>query len=56
MISERTYTDYFEDILDAIEKIAKFTKGMTYEQFQEDDDENDTSRIEMPKKIKGIRL
>ncbi len=35
--SERTYTDYLEDILDSMEKIASFTEGMNYEQFQKDD-------------------
>jgi uncharacterized protein with HEPN domain len=37
MNSEREYKDYLEDILDAISKIAKFTEGMTFNQFAEDD-------------------
>ena len=37
MSSEREYADYLEDILDAISKIAKFIKGMTFDQFSKDD-------------------
>ena len=37
MSSERTYLDYLEDILKAIEKALHFIKGMTYDQFIEDD-------------------
>ena len=33
MSSERTYTDYLEDIRDAIHKIREFTAGMSYEEF-----------------------
>lgn len=36
MTSSRSYLDYFEDILDAIEKVAQFIQDMTYEQFAED--------------------
>ncbi len=36
MTSERVYTDYLEDILDAIGKVAQFIQGMTYEQFAQD--------------------
>ena len=37
MNSERIYADYLEDILDAITKVAKFIKGMTFDQFSADD-------------------
>lgn len=37
MKSERTYLDYLEDILDAIEKVDQFVEGMTYEQFSRDE-------------------
>ena len=37
MSSERVHQDYLEDILDSIEKVARFINGMTYEQFTEDD-------------------
>jgi len=36
MTSERVYTDYLEDILDAIGKVAQFIQGMTYEHFAQD--------------------
>ena len=36
MTSARSYLDYLEDILDAIEKAEQFIQGMTYEQFAED--------------------
>jgi uncharacterized protein with HEPN domain len=36
MTSARSYLDYLEDILDAIEKAAQFIQGMTYEQFAVD--------------------
>ncbi|MBI3300820.1 MAG: DUF86 domain-containing protein [Deltaproteobacteria bacterium] len=36
MNAERTYVDYLEDILDAVEKVAQFIQGMTYEQFVQD--------------------
>jgi len=36
MTSERTYLDYLEDIRDAIDVVAEFIAGMTYEQFEED--------------------
>ncbi len=36
MTGERTYIDFLEDIQDAIEKVAEFIAGMTYEQFAED--------------------
>jgi uncharacterized protein with HEPN domain len=34
---ERVYADYLEDILDAIQKVAKFIEGMTFDQFAADD-------------------
>ena len=34
---ERVYADYLEDILDAIQKVAKFIEGMTFDQFASDD-------------------
>jgi uncharacterized protein with HEPN domain len=34
--SKHLYIDYLRDILDAAEKIAQFTKGMTFEQFAQD--------------------
>jgi len=36
MSSVHIYRDYLEDILDAMEKIAQFIRGMTYEQFAQD--------------------
>ena len=37
MNSERVYTDYLEDILDAITRAANFIQGMSFEQFAKDD-------------------
>jgi len=37
MTAPRNTLDYLDDILDAIEKIAIFTRGMSYEEFCEDD-------------------
>ena len=37
MSSERVHQDFLEDILDSIEKVARFIQGMTYEQSTEDD-------------------
>ena len=37
MKPECPYVDYVEDMLDAIEKVAQFIPGMTFEQFAEDD-------------------
>lgn len=37
MSEERTYGDYLADILDAIEKVALFIQGMTFETFIADD-------------------
>ena len=37
MNSERICTDYLEDILDAIAKVAKFINVMTFDQFSADD-------------------
>jgi len=37
MSAERIYADYVEDILDAMEKVAQFIEGMTFDQFAEDD-------------------
>lgn len=34
---KREYKDYIIDILDAIEKIARFTKDMDLRQFKSDD-------------------
>lgn len=36
-MTDRTYTDHLEDILDAAEKAQRFTTNMTYEAFAEDD-------------------
>ena len=36
MTLERNYLDYLEDILDAIEKVAQFIEGTTYERFAGD--------------------
>jgi uncharacterized protein with HEPN domain len=36
MTVERVYLDYLADILDAVEKIKQFTKGMSCEQFCQD--------------------
>lgn len=36
MTAEHSYMDYLEDILDAIEKVALFIEGMTYEGFAGD--------------------
>ena len=36
MKPERSYLDYLEDILDALEKIKEFTKGLDREQFCRD--------------------
>ena len=33
----REYTDYLKDILDSINKVEKFIKGMTFDQFANDD-------------------
>jgi uncharacterized protein with HEPN domain len=37
MTAPRSTLDYLDDILDAVEKIAIFTRGMSYEAFSEDD-------------------
>ncbi len=37
MTPKREYIDYLNDILDAIEKIERFTLGMDFEQFSSDD-------------------
>ena len=37
MTAPRSTLDYLEDILDAVEKIEIFTRGMSYEEFSEDD-------------------
>lgn len=37
MMAERTYFDYLEDILDAIQKIRAFIGGVDYERFRQDD-------------------
>jgi uncharacterized protein with HEPN domain len=36
MTEERTHRDYLDDILDAIEKIKEFTRGMSEEEFCRD--------------------
>jgi uncharacterized protein with HEPN domain len=36
MTEDRTHLDYFDDILDAIEKIKEFTQGMSDEEFCRD--------------------
>jgi len=37
MKTDRTYLDYLEDILDAMDKVRQFTKGMTFDEFAGDD-------------------
>jgi len=37
MRDDRIHEDYLDDILEAAAKVAKFIKGMTFEQFQQDD-------------------
>jgi uncharacterized protein with HEPN domain len=37
MNARREYLDYVNDILDAIEKTAQFTKGIEFEQFTQDE-------------------
>ena len=37
MTSKREYVDYLRDMLDAIDKIALFTRGMDAEQFRADE-------------------
>ena len=37
MTAPRSTLDYLDDILDAVDKIAIFTRGMSYEEFFEDD-------------------
>ena len=34
---KKEYNDYFEDILNSILKIEEFIKGMTFENFQDDE-------------------
>lgn len=36
-MTDRTYVDHLEDILEAAEKAQAFTAGMSYEAFVEDD-------------------
>ena len=36
MTSERIFTHYLEDILDAAGKVSQFIQGMTYQQFVQD--------------------
>jgi uncharacterized protein with HEPN domain len=40
MTPQRTYADYLRDILDAVEKVGKFTEGISFEQFAADDRTN----------------
>jgi uncharacterized protein with HEPN domain len=37
MTAPRSALDYLDDILDAVDKIENFTRGMSYEEFFEDD-------------------
>jgi len=37
MTAPRSSLDYLDDILDAVEKIEIFTRGISYEEFSEDD-------------------
>ncbi len=37
MTAPRNTLDYLDDILDAVEKIEIFTRGMSYEEFSGDD-------------------
>lgn len=37
MNPEPEYIDYLRDILDAIKKVERFTKGMEFKEFAEDD-------------------
>lgn len=36
-MTDRTHVDHLEDILDAAEKAQRFTDGMTYEAFADDE-------------------
>ena len=36
--SERSSTDYLNDIRDASEKAARFVNGLTFEQFRDNDE------------------
>jgi hypothetical protein len=33
MTPERAYVDYLDDILDAVDKVEQFTRGMDFEQL-----------------------
>jgi len=35
-MSDKEYIDYIQDILNSIEEIEEFTKGLTYDEFAED--------------------
>jgi len=37
MKTKRLYTDFIDDIFDAIQKVDKFIDGMTFEQFVKDE-------------------
>ncbi|MBU0703170.1 MAG: DUF86 domain-containing protein [Chloroflexi bacterium] len=37
MKAKRIYADYLEDILNAVERVAQFIAGMTFDQFAADD-------------------
>lgn len=37
---ERDFLDYLADILDAMEKVGRFTQGITFEEFSADDRTN----------------
>ena len=37
MSPKRIYTDYLEDILDAVAKVGQFIAGMTFEGFSADE-------------------
>ena len=39
-MSERTYHDYLQDILDSLVKARAFVRGMTYEEFVADEKSN----------------
>lgn len=36
MTSQRNYSDYFNDIVESINKIKKFSGGMNFKEFQDD--------------------
>ena len=46
----RDYKVYLEDILEAVTKIGRYTEGMSFETFSEDDKTTDAVVSEIPEK------